>query len=372
MTDFLPATVSDSTTLGGEDSQRITFRPGVPGPISVRSVPRHIPTRSEIGLLGALTITRPGASKPVVQVRVKLGQPLLAASHQVTADELVAPGDWGVSVFNGSDETVTFDSEVTFLTEIPLEHHTATIDVGLLDLLLAEAVADAEVSWHLQSSASADQADSSITWSNAAAGFLHGQAGMQFQIPDLRIERHFDVGTLTWLVLRIENADSGSSSPVSILLTARGTVPVASFTVTFAPDRARIVAIDSDVNLDSLDIAVNIHSLKVFVELDFSGTITAASLGSADITVDGLNVADISNDLTITVPRNLNTVLAGIDAASVRAQLDSFFSLLMRLDAGARIDGYSTDGVTLTVAYSVPRRTIGTDPPADPRPAPVR
>jgi len=88
--------------------------------------------------------------------------------------------------------------------------------------------------------------------------------------------------------------------------------------------------------------------------------------------VDGLNVADISDDLTITVPRNLNTVLAGIDAASVRAQLDSFFRLLMRLDADARIDGYSTDGVTLTVAYSVPRRTIGTDPPADPRPAPVR
>lgn len=363
MTDFLPVTVSDSTTLGGADSHRITFRPGAPGPISVRSVPRHLPTRSELGLLGALTITRPGASKPVVLVRVKLGQPLLAASHQVTADELAAPGDWGVSVFNGSDETVTFDSEVTFRTAIQLEHRTATIDVGLLQLLLAEAVADAGVSWHLQGSASADQADSFITWSDAAAGFLHGQAGMQFQVPDIRIERHFDVGTLTWLVLRIENADSDSSSPVSTLLTARGTLPVASFTVTFAPDRARIVAIDSDVDLDSLGIAVNIGSLQVFVELDFSGTITATSLGSADITAAGLNVADISDDLTITVPRNLNTAFAGIDAASVRAQLNRFFSLLMRLDADARIDGYSTDGVTLTVAYSVPRRTTGTEPP---------
>lgn len=58
----------------GRESHRITFRPGVPGPISVRSVPRHLPVRSELGLLGALTITRPGVSKPVALVRVKLGQ----------------------------------------------------------------------------------------------------------------------------------------------------------------------------------------------------------------------------------------------------------------------------------------------------------
>jgi hypothetical protein len=124
--------------------------------------------------------------------------------------------------------------------------------------------------------------------------------------------------------------------------------------LSFLPDSARIVAIDSDVDLDSLDIEVDVASLKVFVTLDFSGVLSATSSGSAELHVVGNEVYDLSSDLSVAVPQNLNGTLGGLQPATVGHSLDTFFIGLMRLGRTARIDRYLTDGTTLTVAYSVP------------------
>jgi len=249
MTDTMPVTITETAFLDGGDSQWIAFRPAVEGAVSLRSVLSKKPTHSELGLVGIVSLFPPGTDKPVATVKVKLvpgpgAAPVLALSHAVTAAELAAPGDWRFEVFNGADEAVTFATEVTYLGPIQLDHRIATIDVAFLGSMLAEAVADAGVSWHLESSAN-QEALSWIRWSNAAAAFV-GSPLMMFAIDDIRVEHHFDIGTLTWVVLRLSNLDSDPLTPVSALLTQRdGGVPVVLVTVPFALDTAQIVAIDS-------------------------------------------------------------------------------------------------------------------------------
>jgi hypothetical protein len=131
-------------------------------------------------------------------------------------------------------------------------------------------------------------------------------------------------------------------------------VPALSITVTFAPDTGRIVAIDSDIDLDAVSIEATVSSLEVFVTVQLAGAISATSIGSGTISVAGQQVVDISNDLTITVPRNLNQMLSGVTPAVVRGYVDTLFRPLLRLNHDARIEGYSSDEHTLTVKYAVP------------------
>jgi hypothetical protein len=250
---------------------------------------------------------------------------------------------------------LTFDTAVTYLDATPLDHRTATFDVGLLNLIIAEAVHDAAVTWHLQSSASEDEHASRVTWSDAVAAFLGGQTELDFRIPDIRIEHNFDVGDLTLLVLRIENFDSDPDAPVVAFVTADDVgTPQVEVVIPFLPDTAKIVAVDSDVNLDGLDIEADVSSLEVDVALGFSGVLSATSSGAGELHVAGNAVYDLGSDLSLTVPQNLNGVLGGLAPATVRHTLDTFFIGLMRLGPKARIDRYLTDGTTLTVAYSVP------------------
>ena len=358
MPDTIPVTIRDTTLLNGGDSQSITFRPAVDGAVSLRSVLSKKPTHSELGLVGIVSLFPPGTSKPVASVKTKLvpgpgPAPVLALSHAVTAAELAAPGDWRFDVFNGADEAVTFDTEVKYPGPIQLDHRIATIDVAFLGSMLAEAVTDAGVSWHLESSAN-QEPQSWVRWSNAAAAFI-GTPIMTFSIDDIRVEHHFDIGTLTWVVLRLSNLDSDPLTPVSALLTQRdGGVPVVLVTVPFAPDTAQIVAIDSDVNLDQLSIEADVSRLEVFVSLDFSGTVSATSTGSGTVTVAGQQVVDIDSDLTVTVPRSLNSVLGGLEPVQVRQSIDKLFRPLLRLGPDTRIEGYQSDGTTLSVHYAVP------------------
>jgi hypothetical protein len=304
-------------------------------------------------------LQRPGLSSPVDSVKVKLGSPpLLALSHAVTAEELVTPGDWRCVVFNGGNTASIFDTMVTFPGEIPLDHRTATMDVEFLNLLLAEATSVAGVSWHLQSSASPDDPQSFVRWTNAAIAALAGTPIVQFPIADIRVEHHFDLGTLTWIVLRLLNLDSAPAAPVSaVFFQLDNNAPALSITVTFAPDTARIVAIDSDIDLDAVSIEASVSALEVFVTVELAGAMSATSSGSGTITVAGQQVVDISNDLTITVPKNLNQMLGGVTPAVVRGYVDTLFRPLLRLSPDARIEGYLSDGHTLTVKYAVPLAT---------------
>ena len=358
MPDTIPVTITDTTLLDGGDSQWIAFRPAVEGTVSLRSVLSKKPTHSELGLVGIVSLFPPGANKAVASAKATLvpgpdPAPVLALSHAVTAAELAAPGDWRFEVFNGADEAVTFDTEVTYPGPIELDHRIATIDVAFLSSMLAEAVSDAGVSWHLQSSAN-HEPESWIRWSNAAAAFV-GSPMMAFSIDDIRVEHDFDIGTLTWVVLRLSNLDSDPVTPVSAVLTQRdGGVPVVLVTVPFAPDTAQVIAIDSDVDLDQLSIEIDVSRLEVFVSLDFSGTISATSTGSGTVTVADQQVVDIDSDLTVTVPRNLNAALSGLEPAQVRQSIDNLFRPLLRLGPDARIESYESDGTTLTVHYAVP------------------
>jgi len=162
MADTMPVTIRVTTLLDGGDSQWITLRPAVEGTVSLRSVPGKKPTHSELGLVGIVSLFPPSTNKPVASAKVQLVPgsgpvPALTLSHAVTAAEFAAPGDWRFEVFNGADEALTFDTEVTYPGPIQLDHRTATIDVEFLGSMLAEAVSDAGVSWHLESSANQER-----------------------------------------------------------------------------------------------------------------------------------------------------------------------------------------------------------------------
>jgi phospholipase C len=116
---FIPrafTNVTDTFQIDQEDTRVISFRPGGVGPITIRSQTVHPPVlHSETGLLGKLTLRRPGNPTPVATSSAPLGGHLLALTHTATVGELATPGDWTCEVFNGTLQQVTFETEIDFI-----------------------------------------------------------------------------------------------------------------------------------------------------------------------------------------------------------------------------------------------------------------
>ena len=379
MTDFVPQTTSDQAVIAGGDLRSIAFRPAEPGRVSVRSVPADPGAHSESGLVGGLDLRRPGRAQPLASMRAPSGGigTVLALSYTATAADLSTAGSWTCEVANATDVEMGFDTEITYPSSTPVPpvlQKQATFDVELLNLILGEAIRDAGLSWHLESSP--DLSESVVRWSDAVGASLpdplKGATSYRFPVPDFRAENDTGIGTITWAVVRILNFDSDPYAPVTGVFTERNGVPTLHVDIAFAANTASAVVIDSDVDLDKVGVEVDVNSLSVGVDVGFDGTVTATVTGSVSIKVAGVDVYDISEQTSVTLQDAINSGWFGnFQPPPVRQYTDEFFVALMRLGAQARIESYQSDGQTLTVTYTVPAVVPPPAPVVVPPPVPV-
>jgi hypothetical protein len=233
VTDFVPQTTSDQTVIAGGDSRSIAFRPAEPSRVAVRSIPAQPSAHSESGLVGGLELRRPDRAQPLASVQAPSGGTVLAVSYTATAADLSTAGSWTCEVMNATDVDMGFDTEITYPSSIPVppvvvQRPPATFDIELLNLILGEAIRDAGLSWHLESSP--DLPASVVRWSDAVGASLpdplKGATSYQFPVPDFRAENDTGLGTITWAVVRILNFDSDPYAPVKGVFTERNAVPV--------------------------------------------------------------------------------------------------------------------------------------------------
>jgi hypothetical protein len=383
VTDFAPQTTSDQAVIAGGDLRSIAFRPAEPGRVSVRSIPADPGAHSESGLVGGLDLRRPGRAQPLASMQAPSGTgTVLALSYTATAADLSTAGSWTCDVANATDVDMGFDTEITYPSSTPVppvvvQRPPVTFDVELLNLILGEAIRDAGLSWHLESSP--DLSESVVRWSGALGASLpdplKGATSYRFNVPDFRAENDTGIGTITWAVVRILNFDSDPYAPVTGVFTERNAVPTLHIDIAFAANTASAVVIDSDVDLDKVDVEVAVNSLSVGVDVGFDGTVQATVTGSVGVKVDGVDVYDISEQTSVTLQDAINSGWFGnFQPPPVRQYTDQFFIALMRLGAQARIESYQTKGQTLTVTYTVPAVVpppTPVVPPVVPRPTPV-
>jgi hypothetical protein len=368
MPEFARVHVFDETKVPAETPHEISFRPVQPGPVTIMSVPRRHPQKSqaETGVLGTLRLSRPGIDGHGVMLKtetVKIDQPHLFLSFDATAADLAAPGDWTCEVSNETLLDIVFDTDIAYVSKFPLQ--TASFDIGLLNLLLAEFAAAAEFRLRVVTSADANDASSSVAWSDNLARALNGQRAFFFHRDDIHILRD------------LLDLPDGLVLPADVILpdelifrAALDSGPLAA--PTFNPGAT---AFEININFgtplipcldpDALDIEM--HSLTVLVALRLDGTIQANCEANAQARINGHPVKDVSGQ----VEAGVQGAMAGIHTPrQVRALLEPFFVRLMRLNdtpvnilqqfipfkADAHIDRYSVDGQQLIVHfYSVPR-----------------
>jgi hypothetical protein len=283
---------------------------------------------------------------------------VLAVGYTATAADLAVAGDWSCRVFNATDADLTFDTEIVYPSTTPLEHKTATFDVGLMNLMVAEAFAAGELGFHIQSSASGTDEQSYVSWSQAVADSLpdpyKGLTRYWFQLPDYRVETDFELVSATWVVLRFSDIDSDPDAPPVGAVFSNNGVPTVRVTVALAPDRAKVTAIDSDVDVDKVGIELDVHQFSVDVELDFYGhgaKVTPHVSATAVVAGVGIDVSGAINDaITSAVSDHLGL----IDAMKLGQYVSDFFRNLLRLGHQATVVSYETDSTTVSVHYTVP------------------
>jgi len=114
--------VHDDAQIGSGDTRTITFRPGQPGLIEIGSAPQHAPGKSDSGMLGALSLWRPGSTALVAHSQTAIGASgLKPLQHTATAAELAVPGDWRCDVINGTNAALQFSTTISYVQE---EHDT--------------------------------------------------------------------------------------------------------------------------------------------------------------------------------------------------------------------------------------------------------
>ena len=361
MPDFVIVTSSDVATISGGDTHTIQFRPVQPGNVTVRSTASDPPKHSESGFLGRVELRRPGKPNPLAFYRAPIGQTELGLTYAVTEADLGPVGNWFCGVTNATDADVSFDTEISYPSTTPLEHKSATFDITLLNLLLAEAVAASGLAFHIQSSASKDDQESNFSWSpnvaNTLSGDMKGQTAHWFQVDDYRAEGDAVIGTATFVVLRIMGFDSDPDAPVVASVTNENGTPSLQLTMALNANTAKLIPIDSDVDLDKLDWEIDIHTPTVDAGVDFYGNGLHATVDlSATVTVAGVGILDVSGYINGKVQDKVNGWLGVITATALRGYIDGFFVNLMRLGSLATVEGYAIDAENqaLTVSYSIP------------------
>jgi hypothetical protein len=336
-------TISDQAQIGGQDSRDILFRVVAPGMITIHSAapPQH-PTHSEMGVLGLLLLRRPGSNTVLKRKVAQLTDSSITLQYQATAADAAVFGNWTCELDNGLDVPLTWTTAISGpVTSIPLQ--SASFDLGLLNLLLAELTTIAALSVHLQSSADQSQL-SNASWSAALGTLLGGLTIYPFHLDD--VAKSTPVGDI---VFRITNLDSDPNYPI---VAVSGDPPRLTATMRFLTDGAKLEALDWPVP----DITISFFEVSLAVTFD--GIIHPAC--SAIATLQFNNI-DVSSGVESAVVDALNARMHGDPQLSqyftqdrLRAYLDGFVTRLLRLGAQSIVRAYRTDGQSLIVDYSPP------------------
>src|SRR5262249_39694985 len=148
-----------------------------PGLITIRTTRDKKNPKTENGFIGSLLLERPGATQPVARVSGKVTDSAMVLQHQATAAEAAVPGDWTCELANDALEPLIFATQVMGpVAGVPLQ--SASIDIGLLNLLLASATAAADVHLHVESGPPGTL--SFISWSSSVTSLLKGLPAFYF------------------------------------------------------------------------------------------------------------------------------------------------------------------------------------------------
>lgn len=347
MPDFARPTLSDVAMIPPGGQRTVTFRPGQPGPIAIRSTPAVVPTKTQsgTGLLGKLTLLKPG-NATAATTSAPIGSNVLTLNYSATEADLAAAGDWSCRIDSGILSGTSFDTEISYVSAFPLL--TASFDLTLLNLILGEAVNTAAVCVHLESSG--DQSKQSvISWSVPVADLIGGSVETRIHVDDANSHD---------TTYRLLGLDSDPTGPVVTLQSA----PLSLVgTLLFDTQNAVLKRISG-----LLPGNIDFQFFAITVTVGFDGSVTATC--SVEARDTGLGT-DASGDVQSKVDSRLSSLIKeyGLTPAKVAGLLDSFFIQLMRLNpaptttrsgipvppASAQIQQYSVQNNSLVVTYYV-------------------
>ena len=313
----------------------ISFRPGEPGPVNVRSIPHSqtSPLRSEVNELGRIELWRPGRSTALASQNAALTAGVLGVGYTATAEDLATPGNWTCRIHNLTLNDIVFDTTITYLSDHVLQ--TASFDVGLLNLILSEAAAQAQIQVHLQSSNDGSKL-SSVSWSPLLDQYLGTPGPFDFHVDDPTPKGHkYRVVGLntTSAILFVDSA--------SLQLTLR---------LTFDGGKSALKSLDSAF---AQNIDIDQDSLVLDIGFGFDGTLRAACTARATLSADDFadsaadlitgQDADVSADVAsnlqqkalsqLQAPLVIGSKTVELSPQLIKQFIDRIFILLMRLAA---------------------------------------
>ena len=387
MTEYARVTVHDETNVMDQHRHNIPFRPDRPGRIAIASVvpmPHTSKLQSATGFLCRLELYRPGKSKPVMKVNlpisdVQKSDPSLALTYEATAADLSYPGHWTCQLSNDTFVDLVFSTDISYVSNYPLQ--IASFDIGLLNLLLAEAVSVAGLKLHLQTSGKGENPASYVTWSRAVA-LATGLISYPFPQPNVDVDLdlidlpdyerpiadHYLPGTLTFRIIL-------DSLPISGL-SLDPNMGALRTTIEIDPSTAKIECLNSnkvDVRVESIQIEIAV-GLNGIIQAGCSAKVKASfvvNVSDFDVDLSDFDVSDAVASAFVNALARENKVAGKFPPRLVRQHIDDFFVRLMRLDnmppptwhrpepfwAYAHIESYVPEGQQLKVRfYSVPQQ----------------
>jgi hypothetical protein len=342
MADTGTSTVSGQATLAAGDSQELSFRPGAPGRVSVHTELSRPNARSETGALAQIFLRRPGAARPLATATLRVGTRSGGLSYDATTADLAVPGDWLCEVSNDSLDPIAFTTVVAFPINVPLL--TASIDIELLNIVIAKLVDAASVRIHIESSGDGSPR-SSMLLSEDIADLLVLPSVTMFSVADQTdTVLGFDV------VYRVLNLDSDPEYPVLFLQSD----PLAIVIVLrFDTQSARLIAQNLPSSAD-----VIVESLSIEATIGFDSGVQVAVNASAHAVFNNIDASDkLAGGIRDGINKQLRenpSLAALLDKKQIRARIDSLSIQMMRLGKGAVIRGYSVDDGALTATYFFP------------------
>jgi hypothetical protein len=291
-----------------------------------------------------MTLHAPGSATALgTPATVRPGEQNATVTYMAQAGDLVAPGEWVCSIKNLSNADLGLQTTITYPGGEVLREESGTFDVGLLNILIAEAVRVAGLRVHLGSRAV------SLLASDALLALLaRDNPLLAFPIGDIGIGGY---------TIGVQEIADDLIPQLAVDVGQTGQYPVATVSASLpVPDR--IVATGVPFGIDA---HADVGWLDATVEVDFGGNVQITPSVSASLTIAGASF-DISSLLEGFVsPAAVAAALASahLGPDAIRPIIDNFFIKLMRLGPGAVVRRYQASDTLLTVDYAYPPHPVG-------------
>lgn len=342
MADVDILTTTDTSVVGSGLRHAIAVTPQSAGPLSVRTTLSDPHAHPDGTAIGGLLLLRPHSATPVARATIAPGQAEADLAYSVTEADLATSGPWTCVVENFALQELTFTTTVTYPGPT-LVDRTATFDLGLLNLVMAQLVRDIGLSAHLGS----EQFAVFVSPDVLDLLKLSGTCVLRIDVPEI----HLPGADLRVQEMRVDLA------------------PTINAFVIAGPDGWPAVYVAADLRVTDpivvtgaplgIDVTFDVNDLSASGTLSFAGNLDVTPYASIEVHVGPVS-ADVSSWINNLGPSQLAAAFAAaVPPDTVRAAVDSLFQKLMRLDAKAVIRGYAVDGDALTVTYAVPGVPIG-------------